>query len=76
LFDSSLVLADAAAQGAGVALLPVKLFARDLQSGRLVRLFDVEVDAGGYWLTRLKRRRMGVAMRAFSEWLVRQSQPG
>jgi LysR family transcriptional regulator of beta-lactamase len=75
LFDSSLVLADAAAQGAGVALLPVKLFARDLQSGRLVRLFDVEVDAGGYWLTRLKRRRMSAAMRAFSEWLVRQSQP-
>ncbi|MDR7152625.1 LysR family transcriptional regulator of beta-lactamase [Hydrogenophaga palleronii] len=75
LFDSSLVLADAAAQGTGVALLPVKLFARDLQSGRLVRLFDVEVDAGGYWLTRLKRRRMNVAMRAFSEWLVQQSLP-
>ncbi|MDO9172762.1 MAG: LysR substrate-binding domain-containing protein, partial [bacterium] len=75
LFDSSLVLADAAAQGAGVALLPVKLFGRDLQSSRLVRLFDVEVDVGGYWLTRLKRRRSSAAMRAFSEWVVKQSQP-
>lgn len=75
LFDSSLVLADAAAQGAGVALLPVKLFGRDLQSSRLVRLFDVEVDVGGYWLTRLKSRRSSAAMRAFSEWMVRQSQP-
>ena len=40
---------------------------------RRPRLFDTEVDGGGYWLTRLKRRRMSGAMRAFSEWLVRQS---
>lgn len=69
MFDSSLVLADAAAQGAGVALLPVSLFTRDLQSGRLVRLFEAEVDVGGYWLTRLKTRRKSAAMKAFQDWL-------
>lgn len=36
VFDSSLVLADAAAQGTGVALLPIRLFGRDLLGGRLV----------------------------------------
>ncbi|MCY1552553.1 HTH-type transcriptional activator AmpR [compost metagenome] len=69
MFDSSLVLSDAAAQGAGVALLPIALFGRDLQSGRLVRLFEVEVDVGGYWLTRLKTRRKSTAMKAFQEWI-------
>ena len=69
VFDTSQVLAEAAAQGAGVALLPVPMFSRDLQSGRLVRLFDVEVDVGGYWLTRMKTRRKTAAMKAFQDWL-------
>lgn len=70
MFDSSLVLADAAAQGAGVALLPVRLFSRDLRGGRLVRLFDTQVELGSYWLTRLKTRRETDAMRAFKDWLL------
>jgi len=70
MFDSSLVLADAAAQGAGVALLPVRLFSRDLRGGRLVRLFDTQVELGSYWLTRLKTRRESDAMLAFRAWLV------
>ena len=65
VFDSSLAMAEAAAQGAGVALLPSATFARDVRSGRLVRLFALEVDAGGYWLTRLKSRRPTDTMRAF-----------
>ena len=44
---------DAAAQGAGIALLPIGLFSRDLRQGRLVRLFDIELALGSYWLTRL-----------------------
>lgn len=72
VFDSSLAMAEAAAQGAGVALLPSAMFARDLRSGRLVRPFALELDAGGYWLTRLKSRRASAAMRAFRDWLVAQ----
>jgi LysR family transcriptional regulator of beta-lactamase len=37
MFDSSLTLAEAAAQGAGVALLPARMFEHMLQQGRLVR---------------------------------------
>ena len=69
MFDSSLVLADAAAQGAGIALLPIRLFSRDIRQGRLVRLFDIELALGSYWLTRLDTRRETEAMLAFRTWL-------
>ena len=73
VFDSSLAMAEAAAQGAGVALLPTRMFARDLRSGRLVCPFDLEIDAGGYWLTRLQSRRSTPSMRAFRDWLLAAS---
>ena len=69
VFDSSITLAEAAALGCGVALLPSRLFARELMSGRLVRLFPQELDCGGYWLTRLKSRTESGAMQVFGEWL-------
>ncbi|HYW58677.1 MAG TPA: LysR family transcriptional regulator [Polaromonas sp.] len=70
VFDSSLTMAEAAAQGAGIALLPVRMFTRELQQGRLVRPFEVEVSNGRYWLTRLKSRPVTVAMLAFKAWLL------
>ena len=73
VFDSSLTLAEAAAQGAGAALLPVALFARELQQGRLVRPFAQELHHGAYWLTRLQSRSESAAMRAFRQWLHAQT---
>lgn len=70
VFDSSLTMAEAAAQGAGIALLPVRMFARELQQGRLVRPFAAEVSNGRYWLSRLKSRPETTAMLAFSAWLL------
>jgi len=69
VFDSSLALAEAAAQGAGVALLPAAMFAGALRQERLVRPFEVEIGSGAYWLTRLKSRRPTPAMAAFRDWL-------
>ena len=63
-------MAEAAAQGAGIALLPVRMFAREMQQGRLVRPFKMEVSNGRYWLTRLKSRPVTPAMLAFKAWLV------
>lgn len=71
VFDSSLTMAEAAAQGAGVALLPVNLFARELQEGRLSRPFPLEIENGSYWLTRLKSRRVTGAMGLFRDWIIR-----
>jgi len=69
IFDASPTLASAAASGAGVALLPARLFEQDLASGRLAQPFDLCVDAGRYWLTRLKSRPETAAMAAVRTWL-------
>lgn len=73
VFDSSWVMVEAAMQGVGVALAPPSLFARDLEQGRLVRPFPVEVSAGGYWLTWLKSRAPTPALEAFRAWLAEEA---
>jgi len=73
VFDSSLTLAEAAALGAGVALLPVRMFERELRQGRLVQPFALELPRGAYWLTRLQSRPPTAAMAAFSAWLHAQA---
>ena len=70
MFDSSLTLAEAAAQGAGVALLPTRMFGHMLQQGRLLRTFAHEVDTGAYWLTHLKSRNDSEALQIFRQWLL------
>jgi LysR family transcriptional regulator of beta-lactamase len=76
VFDSSLTMAEAAVQGAGVALLPVNLFTRELQAGRLVRPFALEIENGSYWLTRLKSKRTTLAMNVFRDWMLSSTAPG
>ena len=76
VFDSSLTMAAAAMQGAGVALLPVAMVAGDLRQERLVQPFAVEVPTGRYWLTRLKSRAMTPAMEAFRAWLMESARGG
>ncbi|MBN8871702.1 MAG: LysR family transcriptional regulator [Rhodospirillales bacterium] len=70
VFDSSLTMAEAAAQGEGVALLPTAMFGRDLGLGRLVQPFATAVDTGSYWLTWLKSQSPTPAMDAFRTWLL------
>lgn len=70
IFDHSLALVEAAAQGLGVALVPAAMFARDIASGRIVQPLDLGVVTGAYWLTRLKSRDETSAMTAFKEWIV------
>ena len=74
MFDSSLTLAEAAAQGAGVALLPARMFQHLLQQGRLVRPFEQEVDTGADWLTHLRSRAPSAALKTFRQWLLAQLQ--
>src|SRR5262249_31766183 len=74
VFDSSVTMAEAAAQGAGVALLPVAMFERELSLGALVPAFDTKVSIGSYWLTALKSKAETDAMRAFRSWIVAAAQ--
>jgi LysR family transcriptional regulator, regulator of gene expression of beta-lactamase len=52
MFDSSVLMVQAAMAGAGVALAPASMFRRELAMGWLARPFATEVDQGRYWLTR------------------------
>ncbi|WP_189458244.1 LysR family transcriptional regulator [Jeongeupia chitinilytica] len=69
VFDSSRLMVEAAMQGAGIALAPPRMFARELQAGQLVRPFATEVHTGAYWLTGLKSRPPTPAMQLFRDWI-------
>lgn len=69
VFDSSLTLASAAAAGAGVALLPLRMFEQELAEGRLVQPYSTTLDLGRYWLTRLRSRSEREPARRFRLWL-------
>lgn len=71
IFDSSLTMVQCALQGLGVALAPPAMFERELAEGRLVQPFAVELDAGGYWLTRLALKPVGDGANAFAAWIAR-----
>ncbi len=70
LFDASAVMVQAAMCGAGVALAPASMFQRALRQGQLAQPFALEVDVGGYWLTRLLSKDETPAMQAFRSWLL------
>ncbi|WP_313399541.1 LysR family transcriptional regulator [Stenotrophomonas sp.] len=72
VFDSSLTLASAAATGAGVALLPLRMFEQDLAEGRLLQPFAPTLSLGRYWLTRLRSRQEREPLRRFRLWLLAQ----
>jgi LysR family transcriptional regulator of beta-lactamase len=71
VFDSSVTMAEAAVQGAGVAMLPICMFTRELQQGQLVQPFEIEIAIGDYWLTSLKSKRQTPAMHTFRTWLLK-----
>lgn len=69
VFDSSALMASAAAAGLGIALVPLAMFIRELASELLVQPFAITTDVGRYWLTRLQSRPESDAMRRFRDWL-------
>lgn len=70
MFDASTIMVQAAMLGEGVALAPPRMFERELRQGRLCQPFALEVDVGGYWLTRLLSKEPTPAMTAFRAWLL------
>jgi LysR family transcriptional regulator of beta-lactamase len=75
VFDSSLVMVEAALQGLGVALAPPAMFKRQIEDGALVQPFAAGPSSGGYWLTWLKSRQPLAGARAFRAWLMEQCGP-
>lgn len=73
VFDSSVLMVEAAMQGAGVALAPPLMFSRQLATGIIEQPFDIYISKGSYWLTRLKSRSVTPAMEMFRNWLAEQA---
>ena len=73
VFDSSVLMVEAAMQGAGVALAPPLMFSRQLAAGMIEQPFPITISKGSYWLTRLKSRTMTPAMEMFRNWLSEQA---
>lgn len=71
IFDSSLTMVQCALQGLGIALAPPAMFERELAEGRLAQPFELALDAGGYWLTRLALKPVGDGADAFAAWIER-----
>ena len=69
VFDSSALMAAAAAAGQGVALAPPSMFTRELAAELLVQPFAIAVDTGRYWLTRPMSRAESEGMLRFRAWL-------
>lgn len=73
VFDSSILMVEAAMQGLGVALAPPLMFSRQIASGTLVQPFPISVSRGRYWLARMKSRAVTPAMQTFRAWLLQQA---
>ncbi len=73
IFDSSTIMAEAAARGYGVAILPVQMFESYLSSERLVQPFDLSISGDTYWLITPNGRKQSSALIAFSEWLCNEA---
>nr|WP_303626516.1 LysR substrate-binding domain-containing protein [Roseovarius sp. M141] len=71
IFASSVAMAEMAARGHGIALLPSEMFKSYIQSGRLVTPFTAEITTGRYWLTCMKSREKSPAMAMLEDWLVK-----
>lgn len=68
------MVAEAAAAGLGVALLPRFLFAAEIASGRLAVTFDVEPYAPrSYFLVYPDRSPLIPALRAFRDWILSEA---
>lgn len=73
VFDSSVLMIEAALQGAGIALAPPLMFSRQLATGELEQPFAITISRGSYWLARLKSRPVTPAMDCFRTWVVEKA---
>jgi LysR family glycine cleavage system transcriptional activator len=76
LFDDSVMLLEAAAQGLGVALARSRLIEQDLRTGRLVRPFEDNVASDlGFWIVWRSDSRKLRRIHALRDWLLAEAAP-
>jgi DNA-binding transcriptional LysR family regulator len=77
IFEHFLMVAQAAAGGAGAALLPEFMIEPELESGALVRLFDQPLESeGSYYLVYPADRLTRPAFARFRAWILAEAAMG
>ncbi|GGO34276.1 LysR family transcriptional regulator [Gemmobacter aquaticus] len=76
VLDSSVALAELAAAGEGIALLPVAMFERPLGEGRLFRPFAQSLPMGSYYLGWSSERAVSKSMERFISWISTEIESG
>ncbi len=72
-FDTYLLACEAALAGHGVALAAEFMVREELESGRLVRLFEIEATQPGCWYLACRREhRDDPRISRFRDWLIRE----
>ena len=72
-FDTQANEGNAALAGAGVSMLTPMYWRQELESGRLVQLFDlISFEGPGYWLAYPDYKRAQPKITAFRDWLLEQ----
>jgi DNA-binding transcriptional LysR family regulator len=73
VFDTSALAAQYALSGEGVALLDRRMFAAELEAGRLVAPLEMTLEAGyGYYLTIHPEDLADPAIAQFRTWMVQR----
>lgn len=70
VFDSSISMVEAAIQGYGIALAPPVMFEKHLLTETLIQPFDIFLNHGSYWLTKLQRQKDNQAKLTFKKWIL------
>lgn len=73
VFDTSILVAQYALSGEGIALLDPQMFAADIEAGRLVAPLDAVLESGfGYYLTVLPEDLSDLAIARFRTWMIQR----
>ena len=71
VFDTAMLAVQYALSGDGIVLVDNNLFGEHLQTGRLVKPFDIEFDEGyGYYLLTQPEALSDAAIAMFRSWLI------
>lgn len=75
--SSSQLATGAAQEGLGVALADSTLTSREIEDGRLVMPFDIQLDTHkSFYLVYQKNRPLSYGMQVFKDWMIEEMQAG
>lgn len=73
VYDSSRLMIQTVINSGGAALVPIKMFSKELETGQVVQPFCTEVHVGSYWLTFSKSALTRSVVKTFRTWIINEA---